>query len=301
MGPVQNVQPIVSLEYFPPKGISSERALITGAHALRRFNPAYQTITFGAGGSASEGSLEWSTQLQALNDVPTVSHLALCHFDKASLIEFANKLWESGIKRLVVLRGDVAEGQEDGQGDGLAGYSSVADAIAGLKAQHPFDISVAAYPEIHPKANSLNADLDVLLAKQDAGADRAITQYFFNNEDFYRFRDLATAHGFNKPIVPGIIPITNYTKIKAFSEKCAATVPAHFEELFAAAGDDKSRQSDVARMIIEEQVRDLAKHGVDALHIYTLNRIDLTADAIRAFYAEFRSNDVPDFLPALAG
>ncbi|MEE9315031.1 MAG: methylenetetrahydrofolate reductase [Rhizobiaceae bacterium] len=293
----KNIQPTVSVEYFPPRGISSERALVTGAHALRRFKPAYQTITFGAGGSATEGSLEWSTQLQALNEVPTASHLALCHFNKESLLEFANTLWESGIKRLVVLRGDVVEGQ----GDGLAGYNSVAHAIAELKALHPFDISIAGYPEIHPKATSLNADLDVLIAKQEAGADRAITQYFFNNEDFYRFRDRAVAHGFKKSIVPGIIPIVNFAKIKAFSANCAASIPEHFEELYAAAGDDKSAFTDVSRAIIQQQVRDLAQNGVDELHIYTLNRVDLTADAIRAFQGEFGSDDVPEFIPALAG
>ena len=291
-----NGQPTVSVEYFPARGLSAERALMTGAHALRRFKPAYQTVTFGADGSAIEGSLDWSIRLQALNEVPTASHLALCHFNRESLFEFANELWANDIARLVVLRGDVAEGN----GDGLAGFASVAEAIKALKALHPFDVSVAAYPEIHPRASSLHGDMEVLLAKQDAGADRAITQYFFNNDDFYRFRDRATKHGFWRPIVPGVIPIANFTKIREFSAKCGATIPHRFEAMFAAAGDDKSRQSDVSRAIVEEQVRDLAQNGVDAIHIYTLNRVDLTADAIRAFQREFKGN-VEEFRPAMAG
>ena len=278
-----NSQPAVSVEYFPPKGLSGERALMTGAHALRRFDPAYQTITFGAGGSAAEGSLDWAIRLQKLNEVPTACHIALCHFDQDSLKEFADELWVNDIKRLVVLRGD---GPLEGDNE-LKGIGSVAEGVRLLKKCHSFDVSVAAYPEIHPKAGSLTADLDALIAKQDAGANRAITQYFFTNDDFYRFRDLAVKHGFRKEVVPGIIPITNFGKIKEFSENCGATVPAHFEDMFAMAGDDKAKQTEVARAIVEGQVRDLAQNGVRSLHIYSLNRVDLTADAIRAFNGEF--------------
>jgi len=285
-------EPIVSVEYFPPKGLSAERSLMTGAHALRRFSPAYQTVTFGAGGSAIEGSFDWSVSLQNLNEVPTATHIALGHFTRDSLVKFAEDLWEQGIKRLVVLRGD-AGGQ-------LAGFDSVADAIAALKLLHPFDISVAAYPEVHPLAQSRQADIANLIAKQDAGANRAITQYFFNNEDFYRFRDEAERKGFRRDIVPGVIPITNFQRIVEFSEKCGASIPDRFHPLFEAAGNDRARHSDVARRLIEEQVRDLAQNGVNQLHIYTLNRVDLTADAIRAFNDEF-DDSVAEFRPALVG
>lgn len=285
-------EPTVSVEYFPPRGLSAERALMTGAHALRRFEPAYQTVTFGAGDSATEGSFDWSVNLQKLNGVPTATHIALCHFTCDSLMQFAEDLWANDIKRLVVLRGDA--------GGDLAGFDNVADAVSALKRLHNFDISVAAYPEIHPLAGSREADIENLIAKQKAGADRAITQYFFNNADFYRFRDQAQSKGFQREIVPGVIPITNFERIKQFSEKCGAKVPEHFENLFAAAGDDKSRQTDVARAIIEEQVQDLAQNGVTSLHIYSLNRVDLTADAIRAFESEF-DRDAATFRPALVG
>ena len=293
-------QPIVSLEYFPPRGLSSERSLMTGAHALRRFSPAYQTVTYGAGGSETDGSFDWSVRLQNLNEVPTAAHIALCHFSRESLIRFAEDLWEQGIERLVVLRGD-AGGDAGGDGSGdLAGFGSVADAVAALKKLYPFDISVAAYPEVHPLATSREADIRNLIAKQDAGADRTITQYFFDNEDFYRFRDAAEKQGFRREIVPGVIPIASFERIKVFSQKCGARIPEHFHTLFAEAGDDKAAQSAVSRRLIEEQVRDLAQNGVSSLHIYTLNRVDLTADAIRAFQGEFDQN-LEAFRPALVG
>ena len=289
-------QPVVSLEYFPPKGLSAERSLMTGAHALRRFAPAYQTVTFGAGGSETEGSFDWSVRLQGLNEIPTAAHIALCHFSREELIKFAEDLWEQGIQRLVVLRGD---GGGDSSND-LAGFASVAEAVSTLKQLYPFDISVASYPEVHPLAASPEADMRNLIAKQDAGADRTITQYFFDNEDFYRFRDAAEKQGFRREIVPGVIPIASFERIKVFSQKCGARIPEHFHTLFAEAGDDKAAQSAVSRRLIEEQVRDLAQNGVSSLHIYTLNRVDLTADAIRAFQGEFDQN-LEAFRPALVG
>ena len=274
-------KPSVSLEYYPPKGVPAHRALMTGAYALKRFEPAFQTVTFGADGSATDGTFDIVTKLQALNDVPTACHIALCRFDRYSLQDYAEKLWEFGIERLVVLRGDSENG------DGLEHFASVAEAVRLLKKCHPFDISVAAYPEVHPKAQSADSDIDVLLEKQTAGADRAITQYFFDNADFYRFRDRAENAGLRIPLVPGVIPIANFERIKGFSEKCGAGVPEAFEGLYAVCGDDRAKHTDVSRGIIERQVADLAQNGVDAIHVYTLNRTDLTADAIRAFEAQF--------------
>ncbi len=149
-----NGYPTVSIEYFPPKTLSSERALMTGAHALRRFEPSFQTITFGAGGSVAEGTLDWALRLQVLNEVPTACHIALNHFNRDSLIEFAGHLWTNDITRLVVLRGDaISEGGEE-----LPGFGSVAGAIEALLKEYPFDISVSAYPEVHPRAVDLAGD-----------------------------------------------------------------------------------------------------------------------------------------------
>ncbi len=273
----------ISIEYFPASGLVAERALMTGAHALRRFEPDFQTVTFGAGGTATDGSFEWSTRLAELTDVPTASHLTLSHFTSSEdVFAFTDKLWNAGIRHLVLLRGDPAPGRS-----GLAGFASVAAALRTLRRRKGWEVSVSAYPEVHPLAESDSADLDVLRAKQEAGAARAITQFFFDNADFYRFRDDADKAGIRLPLVPGIMPIGNFDKIASFARKCGAGVPDWLRDRFSEAGDDKAKRSDVARDVVETQVRDLAANGVDAIHVYSMNRVDLTADAIRAFQASF--------------
>ncbi len=289
----------VSIEYFPPKSLSAERSLMTAAHALRRFKPAFQSVTFGAGGIGDDGADDWSVRLQTLNEVPTACHVALCWFNRDSLLEFTHDLWAHGIRSLVVIRGD-GDAAETGALE-CAGYGSVPAAVAAILAVHPFDISVSAYPEIHPKAANDVADLEVLLAKQNAGATRAITQYFFNNEDFYRFRERAAKRGVRLPIIPGIMPISNFDRIVEFSKACGASIPGAYFDKFAKAGEDRSVHTQIAREIVEDQVSDLAENGVNAIHVYSLNRADLTADTIRAFYAAHSRNPVDVFQPALAG
>lgn len=276
-------KPVVSIEYFPADGLIKERALATGAHALRRFDPDFQTVTFGAGASPVDGSFEWSTRLLQLTEVPTASHLTLCTFaTKAELFNFTDELWQAGIKHLVMLRGDAAD-----DNGGLGEFDSVADAVRALRKRRGWEISVSCYPETHPKAENRAADIAVLLDKQRAGASRAVTQFFFDNADFYAFREEARAAGVTIPLIPGIMPILNAEKIFSFAEGCGAKVPADLRKRFAACGDDKAKRSDVAREFVQEQVRDLAENGVKALHVYSMNRVDLTADAIRAFQACF--------------
>lgn len=281
--------PRVSVEYFPAKGVVKERALMTAAHALRRFGLDFQTVTFGAGGTGVDGAFEWCTQLAQITDVPTVCHVTLSHFERReSLFAFLDSLWNAGIRRLVLLRGDAAEGR-----DGLCGYASVADALAAIKNQQCWDISVAAYPETHPLAQSADDDLYVLRAKQEAGADRAITQFFFNNADFYAFRDRALRAGVTLALVPGIMPITNFDRIASFAHACGAKVPVELQEAFAQCGNDTERHSDLARLYVQAQVTDLAANGVEAIHVYSMNRVDLAADALRAFKAAFVEQAAP--------
>ncbi|MDA8870500.1 methylenetetrahydrofolate reductase [Rhizobiaceae bacterium] len=275
--------PETSVEFFPVNGLVKERALMTAAHALKRFSPDYLTVTCGAGGDGGRGTLEWAERLIELTEVPTACHFTLCSFTTQNeVLAACDGLWAQGIRHLVLLRGDAA-----GDDNGLAGFGSVADAVRAIRRRHAFEISVSAYPEVHPKAQDAARDLDVLAAKQDAGARRAITQFFFDNADFYRFRDRAEARGIRLPLVPGIMPITNFAKISNFSKGCGARVPDELGKRFAAAGDDKSAQSDVARAVVEAQVRDLAANDVDAIHVYSMNRVDLTADTLRAFQACF--------------
>ena len=270
--------PAVSLEFFPPKGLSAERALMTGAHVLRRFAPAFQTVTFGADGSAIDGSLDWPARLQSLNEVPTAAHLTLCQFDSPSeFLDHADALWQQGIKHLVVLRGDTNSASQP------LPFADVAHAVAALKSQHNYEISVAAYPEGHPMAANLRSDLAVLRDKQEAGADRAITQFFFDNATYFRFLDSARLAGVKMEIVPGIMPINNIWRVAGFARKCGADMPQSLLDRFSALGDDPEAHTELAREVVCDQVRELREQGVDAIHIYTLNRVDLTADTIRAF------------------
>ena len=277
-------QAVISFEYFPPKDVTGERALLTCAHALRRFAPAFQTVTFGADGGEREATLHWTVALEELTGTPTASHLTTCAFDRDGLLERADTLWDEGIRRLVLLRGDAVT-----DGVGLAGFASLAEAVAALRRRHAFDISVAAYPEKHPRAESLDADFDVLLAKVDAGAARAITQFFFDDATFLRLRDRLSRARPSAVLVPGIIPVGNFKRIVGFAERCNTAVPDAMREAFEAVEGDREATSQVARDLVTEQARNLAGEGVRHLHVYTLNRIDLAADAARAF-----QTSVPD-------
>ena len=287
-------KPRVSFEYFPPKTLSAERALMTAAHALRRFSPEFQTMTFGAGGNAIDEGLDWPQRLQGLNDVPTAAHVALCRFSsREALHEHVSSLWKQGIRHLVVLRGDAHMG--------LCGFENVAAGIEWLKSRFAFQFSVACYPETHPLAASPQADIDALLDKQKSGADRAITQFFFDNEHFYRFRDRAERAGFYKEIVPGILPITNFDRVAEFAAKCGTNIPESVSTAFQECGIDKEAQTNVARDFVTRQVEDLANNGVDAIHIYTLNRVDLAADAARAFQRTGKVDSSREFKLDLVG
>lgn len=297
--------PTVSFEFFPPKSLSAERGLMTCAHALRRFKPAFQTVTLGAGQQASDGNVEglaaggldgegaWPVRLRDLTEVSTAAHIPLSRFaTEHALFEHLDALWHQRIYRLVLIRGD-------GGANLPSGMLSVAEAVRAITQRWSFDISVSAYPEMHPKAVSRDSDLAVLKAKQDAGAARSITQFFFNNEDFYRFRDAADRAGVRMPVVPGVMPIHGYKRIARFSDMCGATFSADLVAAFSACDGDRHQESALARQILEDQVTDLARNGVEHMHLYTLNRSDLSADACRAFEAAQAA--VPPVRLALAG
>ena len=269
----------VSFEYFPPKSVAGERALVTCSHAMRRFAPAFQTVTFGADGGESESTTRWAVTLEQLSGIATAAHLTLCAFDHDGLTAHVEGLWEAGIRRLVLLRGDAVRAGEDG----LAGFGSVAEAVGAIRTRHGFDISVAAYPETHPKARDEASDLDALVAKIDAGASRAITQFFFDDAPFLRLRDALARRRPKARLVPGVMPVASFSRVAGFSKRCGTSVPDGMRARFEAAGDDREKSSDAARDLVCAQVRHLAGEGVRDLHIYTMNRVDLAADAARAF------------------
>ncbi|MEM8589451.1 MAG: methylenetetrahydrofolate reductase, partial [Pseudomonadota bacterium] len=202
-------------------------------------------------------------------------HLTCVGAPRDRIDAIARRYWDMGVRHLVALRGDLPDTDAAYQ-PRPDGYAYAADLVAGLKRVADFEISVAAYPEVHPAAISTAADLENLKRKVDAGADRAITQFFFNNTVFLRFRDRVAAAGITVPLVPGILPISNFARAQTFAEMCGASVPARMHALFDGLDDDPEARQQQAVAVAAEQCLDLRRHGVDAFHFYTLNRAELT-------------------------
>jgi len=267
--------PWVSLEFFPPKTKKMEQTLWASIKRLIPLNPKFISVTYGAGGTTRERTHKTVRRIQGETTLATAAHLTCVGANRAEVDQVAKDYWDSGIRHVVALRGDPPDGDSHYQPhDG--GYAYAADLVAGLKRVADFEISVAAYPEVHPQAASANADLDVLKAKIDAGATRAITQFFFDNDKYLRFVDRATAMGIDVPIVPGIMPVTNFTRVVQFADQCGATVPPAMAEAFSGFEDDPEGRRQVALELTAVQCRALMNHGVNFFHFYTLNRADLT-------------------------
>ena len=270
----------VSFEFFPARSDEARAKLRKTVRELSKFSPKFLTVTYGAGGSTYDGTYDTVVDIHQDTGIDTASHLTFVATPAWRLATLARKLTQAGITRVVALRGDAPKGRAPDLYGGPGFFRSTPAFIAFLKQTGAFDISVAAYPEKHPDAPSLEADLDMLAHKCEAGADRAITQFFFENEDYYRFRDLAHVRGINVPIVPGILPIVDFSKMVSFAARCRASVPdrlaARFEQ---AAPNDHGR---IAVEVLSEQLSDLAAHGVAHFHIFTLNQTELTVAACHA-------------------
>ncbi|MGF1626017.1 MAG: methylenetetrahydrofolate reductase [NAD(P)H] [Alphaproteobacteria bacterium] len=280
--------PRVSFEYFPPKTPEAEEGLWQAAKRLAQLAPAFVSVTYGAGGTTRERTHRTVKRIQSELGVPTAAHLTCVGADRAEIDEIARSYWDAGIRHIVALRGDppAATNGDGGTGGGRyqphpGGYAFAADLVAGLRRIADFEISVAAFPEVHPEARSAEEDLDNLKRKLDAGATRAITQFFFDPAAFLRFRDRATAAGIAAPIVPGILPITNFARARSFAAACGASVPDRFAALFHGLDDEPETRQLVAASIAAEQCLGLEREGVDAFHFYTLNRAELTVAICR--------------------
>lgn len=265
----------VSFEFFPPKTEKMQENLWTCVKRLVPLAPSFVSVTYGAGGSTRERTHDIVTSITRDFGIPAAAHLTCVAATKEEVNTVAQEYWEAGIRHLVALRGD----PPDGEADYLphpGGYAYAADLIEGLKAVADFEISVAAYPEVHPQALSARDDLDNLKRKIDAGATRAITQYFFDADTYRRFVDRAQAAGIGVPIVPGILPVTNFSQVVKFSRACGTTVPAWLRDRFEGLDDDPRTRELVAATTAAELCEDLQKDGVRNFHFYTLNRADLT-------------------------
>jgi len=270
----------VIFEFFPPKSAAAERTLWTAIKHLAPLRPAFVSVTYGAGGSTRERTHATVTRIARQTGLTAAAHLTCVGATRDEVDAVARQYWQAGIRHLVALRGDPREGA-DTYRPAPGGYPYASDLVAGLSALADFEISVAAYPEGHPETPSRAADLDNLKRKLDAGACRAITQFFFDNGAFLRFRDAVAAAGIEAPLVPGIMPVTNFAGICRFAERCGASIPTWLADAFAASEDDPDGCRQTAEEIAGAQCRDLANEGVRMFHFYTLNRGDLTAAICR--------------------
>lgn len=265
----------VSFEFFPPNTEAMEKTLWESVQRLKNLAPRFVSVTYGADGSTRERTHAAVQRIAAETELTAAPHLTCIGASRGEIDDIARAYWDMGIRHLVALRGDPPKGA-DGYTPHSDGYAYAADLVAGLKNVGDFDISVAAYPEVHPEAPNPLFDLDNLKRKLDAGANRAITQFFFDVDVYLRFRDLAAAAGIDAMIVPGILPITRFPQLQRFAEQCGASVPEWLHERFAGLEDDAETRQMIAASVAIEQVRRLQSEGVDEFHFYTLNRSELT-------------------------
>jgi methylenetetrahydrofolate reductase (NADPH) len=264
----------VSFEFFPPKTERMEETLWESVKTLEPLAPRFVSVTYGAGGSTRERTHNTVVRIARETSLVPAAHLTCVEASRSEIDEVALGYWQAGIRHVVALRGDPPE-----PGKGFCahpdGYANAAELVAGLKRVAPFEISVAAYPEIHPDSPTRAADLDNLKRKIDAGADRAITQFFFSPESFFRFRDEAAAAGIDAELVPGILPVSNVAQTRKFAAMCGAAIPPWMDKLFEGLDDLPAARQLVAATVAAELCGQLYAGGVRQFHFYTLNRAEL--------------------------
>jgi methylenetetrahydrofolate reductase (NADPH) len=265
----------VSFEFFPPADAAMETTLWNSVERLAPLAPCFVSVTYGADGSTRERTHNVVTRIQDETALTGAPHLTCIGASRGEILDVARGYWDQGIRHLVALRGDAPRGHR-GYAPHPDGFAYASDLVAGLKGVAPFEVSVAAYPEVHPEARSADADLANLKRKIDAGATRAITQFFYDTEVFVRFRDRCAAAGIQAPIVPGILPITRFPQVLRFAQACGAGIPEWLHERFSGLDEDPDTRRLIAASVAIEQVQALVRHGVQEFHFYTLNRAELT-------------------------
>lgn len=264
----------VSFEFFPPKTEKMETQLWDSITQLAPLAPNFVSVTYGAGGSTRERTHATVSRLVRETDLVPAAHLTCVGASKGEIDEIVDQYWDAGVRHIVALRGDPPPTDEGVFVPHPEGYTCAADLVAGLKARHDFDISVAAYPEIHPEALSPEADLDNLKRKIDAGASRAITQFFFSTDAYFRFMDKALAAGIDAPIIPGIMPVTSFAAIRRMSGN--TEIPGWLETMFEGLDDRPGPRALVAAVAAADLCKRLYDGGVRDFHFYTLNKANQT-------------------------
>jgi methylenetetrahydrofolate reductase (NADPH) len=265
----------VSFEFFPPKTAAMEANLWASIYKLAPFTPEFVSVTYGAGGSTRERTHNTVARIINETALQPAAHLTCVSATKEEVNSVVRAYWDIGVRHIVALRGDPQEGTGSPYVPHTGGYLNAADLVGGIKGIADFEISVSAYPEKHPDSPTVEADLDMLEAKVDAGATRAITQFFFNNDHYWRYLDRVRARGISIPVIPGQIPIHNFKQVASFAARCGATVPASLAERFEGLTDDQETAQLIAATVAAEQVLDLVAGGVTEFHFYTLNRANL--------------------------
>jgi methylenetetrahydrofolate reductase (NADPH) len=265
----------VSFEFFPPSDATMEQTLWASLQRLAPLGPRFVSVTYGADGSTRERTHNVVTRILRETALTAAPHLTCVGAPRGEILDIARSYRDAGVRHIVALRGDAPAG-EGGYRPHPDGFAYAVDLVRGLRSVGDFEISVAAYPETHPEAPDAQFDLDNLRAKIDAGATRAITQFFFDPDVYLRFRDRCAAAGIRARIVPGILPITRFPHMLKFARRCGATVPDWLVQRFDGLDDDAETRRMIAASVAIEQVRRLQEHGVDEFHFYTLNRAELT-------------------------
>ncbi|MEX1060491.1 MAG: methylenetetrahydrofolate reductase [NAD(P)H] [Methyloceanibacter sp.] len=265
----------VSFEFFPPKTAAMEETLWRSIRRLEPLDPRYVSVTYGAGGSTRERTHATVARILRETKLKPAAHLTCVAATRAEVDEVIRDYWDLGVRHIVALRGDPPGGVGERYQPTPGGYVNAADLCAGIKKIAPFEISVACYPEKHPESPSVEAEIDMLKAKIDAGAGTAITQFFFDNEVFFRYLDRVRAAGITIPIVPGLIPIHNFKQVSGFALKSGASVPDWLGHRFEGLDEDQETRHLVAGAVAAEQVLGLVDQGITEFHFYTLNRADL--------------------------
>ena len=266
----------VSFEFFPPKDESMEKILWESIERLAPLSPNFVSVTYGAGGTTRERTHATVKRILAETPLTPAAHLTCVAAARGEVDEIVRNYHGAGVRHIVALRGDPADGAGERYAPHPGGYQNGADLVAGIKRiSSDFEVSVSAYPEKHPDSPTVDADIDMLKAKLDAGAGRAITQFFFENDLYFRYLDRVRARGIDIPIVPGILPVQNFKAATNFAARAGASVPAWLAERFHGLDNDPATRKLIAAAVAAEQVLDLVDRGVTQFHFYTMNRADL--------------------------
>ncbi len=275
-GPPAPRRPKISFEFFPPKTAEMEKNLWETINRLATLSPNFVSVTYGAGGSTRERTHSTIARILRETSLLPAAHLTCVGAERGEIDEIVDRYHDVGVRHIVALRGDPATGIGTPYVAHPQGYQTSPELVAGIKKRHgDIEISVSAYPEKHPEARDFDADIDTLKAKVDAGATRAITQVFFDNDLYFRYLDRVRARGITIPVVPGIMPMHNFKQARNFVTRAGTTVPSWLAEKFEGLDDDVETRKLVAATVAAGQVQKLAKHGVDTFHFYTMNRADL--------------------------